>query len=107
MKKWLGLMTLLTVFVLVACGNGDEVVCQVELMGASATFTAEVENDRVISIETRINVSGFGESEIDLLLAISGGGSVEGNYLVHVETENILLDAFVASIEAMPGGSCN
>jgi len=107
MKKLLGLMTLLTVFLLVGCGNGDEVVCRVEVMGASATFTAEVENDRVTSIETRINVSGFGESEIDLLLAISGGGTVQGNYLVHVESENIPVDVFTTSIEAMPGGSCN
>jgi len=107
MKKLLGLMTLLAVFLLVACGSGNEIVCQVEVMGANATFTAEVENDRVTSIETRINISGFGESEIDLLVAVSGGGTVEGDYLVHVESENIPVDVFTASVEAMPGGSCN
>ena len=114
MKKLIGLSALFAVLLLVACGGGtEEMVCTVsaELFGYELTITAQVEGDVVTAVvmETRQDISGEDEETIELMLEAWEGSTIDGNYIILVESsddEEMDLDEFLEDIEIL-GGSCD
>jgi len=108
MKKLLGLSALAAVFVLSACGgsSSDDTVCELDMMGLDAVFTATVEDDQVTHVALKIDVSDLDEEEAEIMEQMIPGVSLEGDYLVHDEDEDMALEDFIEEMEDM-GATCD
>jgi len=118
MKKLLGIVALLSLFVLAACGDDDTtVICRVTYMGVDTETTIYVEDGYAVrSVTEAVEYVGddFTEDEVDFIRSISDDGvefELDGSYLVISYTidfaehgEAIPIDEAIADIEDQPEG---
>ena len=124
MKKLLGLIALVTAFVLVACGGGSssvvETVCTMERWGDEFIITVQSEEGEIISaaIEERIDIADWNEDEIEREVEwlseneemdcdLEGDTLVCSGIIYAEDMEGFTdLEAFIAEAEA-DGATCN
>ena len=110
MKKLLGFIVIVALFVLSACGGSDETVCSISMFGEEMLFIIESEDGVVTSVTTeiRIDVSAFDDDMVADIIEVDGG-TLEGNYIVTSETESNMdydFDLYIAGMEII-GATCN
>ena len=125
MKKILGLMAIVSVFILVACGGDDEgggVTCRQEFREQDLLFTIQSEEGEVTSIdlEARSDISNLDEEDIAQRLADLEADEAnftrDGYTLIINETvdpaellgtTDLELEVFLERMESMLGVTCD